>query len=58
MKRTVQSSENTYSFENVSEGMLIKKDNKELGIYSNFELGENLDGCYLVELAKEFEDEN
>ncbi len=54
-KRIIHSSNNIYTFENVVDGMLICKDNKELGVYTGFVLGDNLEGDYLIELALEFQ---
>jgi len=58
MKRVIFSGLYKYEFSNVEDGMLIKKDGIELGVYPSFELGENLEGDYLIELANEFEEDN
>jgi hypothetical protein len=61
-KRIVFIGKDVYEFSknsNSSEtGMLIEKNNEFLGIYPNFEYGDNLDDNYLIELALEFENEN
>ena len=54
-KRVIQSNADIYKFSNVEEGMLIEKNNIEVGVYPNFEVGDNLEGDYLIELAQEFE---
>jgi hypothetical protein len=57
-KRVIQSGTDIYKFSNSTDGdvgMLIEKNNEELGIYPHFEYGDNLDGDYLIELALEFE---
>ena len=60
-KRIIQSGLDIYQFSNSINGdvgMLIEKNGKELGVYTHFEYGENLDGDYLMELALEFEQDN
>lgn len=52
--------DDTYKFSNSitdEVGMLIEKNGEVLGVYSNFEYGDNLDGNYLIELALEFDSE-
>jgi len=57
MKRVIFSASDKYEFSNVDNGMLIVKNGEELGVYTGFELGENIEGDYLIELALEFQDE-
>ena len=56
-KRIIHSGIDTYEFSNNTSGdvgMLIEKNGEELGVYPNFEYGDNLDGDYLIELALGF----
>jgi len=53
--RKVVSDSNNYEFTNIEDGMLIEKNNTEVGVYPGFVCGDNLDDNYLVELAQEFE---
>ena len=46
--------ERVYEFLDSEEGMIIKIDNVEIGRYQGFELGDNLDDNYLLELVSEF----
>jgi len=60
MKRIVFREKDVYEFSNsdsLESGMLIKKNNEFIGIYPNFELGDNLDDNYLIELALELEEQ-
>ena len=60
-ERVIQSGLDIYKFSNSTSGevgMLIEKNGKELGVYPNFEYGENLEGDYLIELALEFQQDN
>jgi hypothetical protein len=60
MKRIVFREKDVYEFSNSDSneyGMLIKKNNEFIGIYPNFELGDNLDDNYLIELALELEEQ-
>ena len=60
-KRVIQSGLDIYKFSNSTSeevGMLIEMNGKELGVYPNFEYGENLEGAYLIELAFEFQQDD
>jgi len=57
MKRIIFSGLDKYIFSNIEDGMLIEKNGQEVGVYPGFEVGENLEGDYLIELAEEFEED-
>lgn len=52
MKRVIHSGLDVYVFSNIYNGIQVKKNEKELGVYKGLLDIENVDGDYLIEMVK------